>query len=191
MAAVDYTGLVAGQREYFRSGATRPAEWRRQQLEALKALLEENRARFFAALHQDLRRNDTDSDLMDVGFCIKEAEYALKHLHHWMKAERELTPLLLEPGHVRVRRDPLGVTLIIGAWNADADLRPARPGARGREHGRGQAMGDVRRHLGTGRRTGSPVPGHQRSQARMRMSQEVRGSSPPRPTQVVTVDMII
>jgi aldehyde dehydrogenase (NAD+) len=117
MAAVDYTGLVAGQREYFRSGATRPAEWSRQQLEALKALLEENRARFFAALHQDLRRNDTDSDLMDVGFCIKEAEYALKHLHHWMKAERELTPLLLEPGHVRVRRDPLGVTLIIGAWN--------------------------------------------------------------------------
>jgi hypothetical protein len=27
--------------------------------------------------------------------------------------------------------------------------------------------------------------------SRMRMSQEVRGSSPPRPTQVVTVDMII
>ena len=27
------------------------------------------------------------------------------------------TPLLMEPGHVRVRHDPLGVTLIIGAWN--------------------------------------------------------------------------
>lgn len=46
MADADYTDLVAGQREYFRSGATRPVEWRRQQLEALKALLEENRARF-------------------------------------------------------------------------------------------------------------------------------------------------
>ena len=23
----------------------------------------------------------------------------------------------MEPGHVRVRRDPFGVTLIIGAWN--------------------------------------------------------------------------
>jgi aldehyde dehydrogenase (NAD+) len=54
---------------------------------------------------------------MDVGFCIKEAEYALKHMHHWMKVEHEPTPLVLEPGHVRVRRDPLGVTLIIGAWN--------------------------------------------------------------------------
>jgi acyl-CoA reductase-like NAD-dependent aldehyde dehydrogenase len=25
--------------------------------------------------------------------------------------------LVFEPGHVRIRRDPLGVTLIIGAWN--------------------------------------------------------------------------
>jgi acyl-CoA reductase-like NAD-dependent aldehyde dehydrogenase len=54
---------------------------------------------------------------MDVGFCIREAEYALKHMHAWLKPQREHTPIILEPGHVRVRRDPLGVTLIIGAWN--------------------------------------------------------------------------
>jgi len=114
---IDYTDLVAGQREYFCSGATRPVEWRRGQLEAMKALLADNRDRFFAALGQDLHRNDVDSDVLDVGFCIKEAEYALRHLHHWMKAERQPTPLLLEPGHVSVRRDPLGVTLIIGPWN--------------------------------------------------------------------------
>ena len=114
---VDYPDLVAGQRKYFRSGATRPAEWRRRQLEAMKAWLADNRDRFFGTLSQDLRRNDVDSDLMDVGFCIKEAEHALGHMHHWVKAEREPTPLLLKPGHVRVRRDPLGVTLIIGPWN--------------------------------------------------------------------------
>src|SRR5215475_16179047 len=34
-----------------------------------------------------------------------------------MRSERVHTPLLMEPGHVRVRRDPFGVTLIIGAWN--------------------------------------------------------------------------
>jgi acyl-CoA reductase-like NAD-dependent aldehyde dehydrogenase len=117
MTIADYADLVGRQREYFVSGATRPVEWRREQLDAMKNLLAENRDRFFAALRKDLRRNDVDSDLMDVGFCIKEAEYALKHMHHWMKVEREPTPLVLEPGHVRVRRDPLGVTLIIGAWN--------------------------------------------------------------------------
>jgi acyl-CoA reductase-like NAD-dependent aldehyde dehydrogenase len=117
MAAIDYTSLVEDQRAYFISGATRGADWRRGQLEALKALLEENRESFLAVLREDLHRNDVDSELMDVGFCVKEAEYALKHMHDWMKPQREPTPVILEPGHVRVRRDPLGVTLIIGAWN--------------------------------------------------------------------------
>src|SRR5262245_28487856 len=79
VAAIEYTDLVDGQREYFLSGATRGVEWRRGQLEALKTLLEENHERFLAVLRQDLHRNDVDSDLMDVGFCIKEADYALKH----------------------------------------------------------------------------------------------------------------
>jgi acyl-CoA reductase-like NAD-dependent aldehyde dehydrogenase len=117
MAAIDYSDLVEGQRAYFVSGATRSADWRKGQLEALKTLLEENRDGLLAALREDLHRNDVDSELMDVGFCVKEAEYALKHMHSWMKPEREPTPLVLEPGHVRVRHDPLGVTLIIGAWN--------------------------------------------------------------------------
>ena len=117
MPVPDYTDLITGQREYFVSGATRPAAWRRQQLEAMRALLADNRARFLAALHEDLRRNEVDAELMDIGFCIKEAEYALKHLHGWMHPEREPTLLVLKPGHVAVRRDPLGVTLIIGAWN--------------------------------------------------------------------------
>jgi acyl-CoA reductase-like NAD-dependent aldehyde dehydrogenase len=117
MAAIDYTDLVDGQRAYFQSGATRDVGWRKKQLEALKTLLEENREKFLEVLRQDLHRNDVDSELMDVGFCIKEAEYALKHMHDWMKPTREPTPIILEPGHVKVRRDPLGVTLIIGAWN--------------------------------------------------------------------------
>jgi acyl-CoA reductase-like NAD-dependent aldehyde dehydrogenase len=54
---------------------------------------------------------------MDVDYNIREADYALKHLHSWMRPERVHTPLLMEPGHVRIRRDPFGVTLIIGAWN--------------------------------------------------------------------------
>jgi len=50
------------------------------------------------------------ADLMDVAYNVKEADYALKHLDNWMKPERVHTPLVFEPGHVRVRRDPLGLT---------------------------------------------------------------------------------
>lgn len=117
MAGPDYSALVARQREFFLSGATRPVAWRKAQLEALKALFCENRDELCDALWQDLRRNVVDADLMDVAYNVKEADYALKHLDAWLKPERVHTPLVLQPGHVRVRRDPLGVTLIIGVWN--------------------------------------------------------------------------
>jgi aldehyde dehydrogenase (NAD+) len=41
----------------------------------------------------------------------------LKHLAEWLNPEHIPTPLVCKPGRVRVRRDPFGVTLIIGAWN--------------------------------------------------------------------------
>jgi hypothetical protein len=113
----DYSALVAKHREYFLSGATRPIAWRKAQLEALKAMFTENHDELCHALWKDLRRNLVDADLMDVEYNVKEADYALKHLDAWMSPERVHTPLVLQPGHVRVRRDPLGVTLIISAWN--------------------------------------------------------------------------
>ncbi|WP_042424264.1 aldehyde dehydrogenase family protein [Streptacidiphilus anmyonensis] len=117
MTGPNYTGLVAAQRAYFLTGATRAAAWREEQLRAVVSMIRENREAMFDALWQDLRRNRFDADLMDVEYCAKEAQYALDHLHEWMKPERVHTPLVFEPGHVRVRRDPLGVCLIIGAWN--------------------------------------------------------------------------
>jgi acyl-CoA reductase-like NAD-dependent aldehyde dehydrogenase len=117
MPNLDYSALVAKQREFFLSGATRPVGWRKAQLEALKRLFTENHDELCDALWKDLRRNVNDADLMDVAYNVKEAEYALQHLDTWMKPERMKTPLVMEPGHVRVRHDPLGVTLIIGAWN--------------------------------------------------------------------------
>src|SRR5262249_57314314 len=115
--STDYSKLVAGQRAYFKAGRTRPVEWRIEQLTAIKRMIDESREAMYEALWHDLRRNRTDADLMDVDYNIREADYALKHLHSWMRPERVHTPLLMEPGHVRVRRDPFGVTLIIGAWN--------------------------------------------------------------------------
>jgi aldehyde dehydrogenase (NAD+) len=92
-------------------------QWRIEQLTAIKAMIDESREAMYEALWHDLRRNRTDADLMDVDYNIREADYALKHLHGWMRPERVHTPLLMEPGHVRIRRDPFGVSLIIGAWN--------------------------------------------------------------------------
>src|SRR4051794_31953371 len=117
MNTPDFTSLVARHRAYFRSGATRSAEWRESQLAALKAMMTDRTEDFYAALWTDLRRNRTDADLTDVKFLADEAEHARAHLRQWMKPVPVSTPAALEPARVQVQFDPLGVGLIIGTWN--------------------------------------------------------------------------
>jgi acyl-CoA reductase-like NAD-dependent aldehyde dehydrogenase len=132
MAQLDYSNLVAGQRDYFLAGNTRPLSWRKAQLEAVKAMFTEHHDELCDALWQDLRRNVIDAETMDVTYNVKEADYALEHLGAWMKPLPVHTPLVFEPGHVRIRRDRR-VTLIIGAWNEPfmLRLRPAGSHRRG------------------------------------------------------------
>jgi aldehyde dehydrogenase (NAD+) len=80
MANPNYSELVARQREYFLSGSTRPAAWRKAQLEAVKALFTESHDELCDALWKDLRRNVVDAALMDVAYNVKEADDTLKHL---------------------------------------------------------------------------------------------------------------
>src|ERR1700722_1445699 len=116
MSTPDFTALIARHRAYFRTGATRTAEWREGQLSALRAMMTDCAKDFHAALWTDLRRNRTDADLTDVKFLAAEAEHALSHLRLWMKPLSVGAPAVLGPAHVQVQFDPLGVGLIIGTW---------------------------------------------------------------------------
>ena len=88
MSTPDYTKLVQGQRRYFKAGKTRPVSWRVEQLKAIKVMIEARRGAIREALWHDLRRNETDADLMDIDINIHEAEFALAHLHDWIKPRR-------------------------------------------------------------------------------------------------------
>ncbi|WP_036255511.1 aldehyde dehydrogenase family protein [Methylocapsa acidiphila] len=117
MASADFAELVAERRKTFLTGKTRSVEWREAQLRALHALMSERAQDFYDALWSDLRRNRVDADFTDVKFIADEAAYALRRLRSWMRPKRVSAPPFLKPGHVDVRYDPLGVGLIIGAWN--------------------------------------------------------------------------
>lgn len=117
MAAADFPALIARHRNCFLSGRTRPVEWREAQLDALHALMTERADDFFDALWKDLRRNRVDADATDVKYVADEAAYARHHLRRWMNPLHVSTPLIMAPGRTEIRFDPLGVGLIIGAWN--------------------------------------------------------------------------
>jgi aldehyde dehydrogenase (NAD+) len=71
MNTSDFSALVARHRNYFRTGATRSADWREGQLTALRAMMTDRAADFHAALWTDLRRNRTDADLTDLRHCLR------------------------------------------------------------------------------------------------------------------------
>jgi aldehyde dehydrogenase (NAD+) len=109
--------VVDRLRKTFRSGRTRPIEWRLSQLEALERMLAEREKDFVAAVVADLGRNEVDAWLADVAPVLAEAKYARKHLRTWVKPQRTKVPLAAQPGRAWVQWEPLGVAGIIGPWN--------------------------------------------------------------------------
>jgi aldehyde dehydrogenase (NAD+) len=108
---------VAQLRATFRSGRTRPVEWRVAQLDAILRLLVEREKDFAEALQKDLGRGPVDAWLADLAPVTGEAKFAKKHLRSWLKPTRVGVPMSVQPGKAWYQYEPLGVVLIIGPWN--------------------------------------------------------------------------
>lgn len=117
-----YSEVVRQQREFFLSGATRPLEFRRQQLLKLLAALDEHEASLLNALRADLHRPVHEGWFGEIGLVQAELRHALRHLPRWMRPQRRPIPWWLYPGRARVQPEPLGVVLILGPWNYPVQL---------------------------------------------------------------------
>ncbi len=109
--------LIAGQRAFFQTGATRPLEFRRAQLQRLLEAVQDHEAGLLDALHADLRKSPEQAYTSEIGLLLGEIRHALRHLPAWMKAQRRRTPLLAWPARGFIRPEPYGVALILGPWN--------------------------------------------------------------------------
>jgi aldehyde dehydrogenase (NAD+) len=109
--------VVSRLRAAFQSGRTKPLEWRKAQLTALKAMLLEQADDFLAALHADLGKNAAEARSAEITFVANEVDHTLEHLDAWVAPEAAPLPERLMPGRGTVVREPLGVGLIIGPWN--------------------------------------------------------------------------
>ncbi|HEV7205088.1 MAG TPA: aldehyde dehydrogenase family protein [Jatrophihabitans sp.] len=108
---------VAQLRATFRSGRTKPVEWRLAQLQAIVRMVEERESEMAHALAQDLGRPAVDAWLADLAPVTSEAKYAIKKLRSWMRPTRVAVPIGVQPAKAWYQYEPLGVALIIGPWN--------------------------------------------------------------------------
>lgn len=114
---MDFAPLLARQRAFFRSGATRPLEFRRTQLRKLEAALGSHEAKLFDALHGDLRKSPHEAYGTEIGLVLSELRHAWRRLPGWMQPQRRRTPWMAWPGRSFIQAEPYGVALIIGPWN--------------------------------------------------------------------------
>jgi aldehyde dehydrogenase (NAD+) len=115
--------VVARLRATFRTGRTKPVEWRTAQLRRLRELLGENGPDLAAALHADLGKSATEAYRTEIDFTIREIDHTLDHLADWLRPEPAPVPAHLgADASAWTQYDPLGVVLVIAPWNYPAQL---------------------------------------------------------------------
>ncbi|XP_023566445.1 aldehyde dehydrogenase family 3 member B3 isoform X2 [Octodon degus] len=117
-----FEDTVQRLREAFKSGRTRPAAFREEQLEALGRFLREKQELLYEALAQDLQKSPLNSDISEIILCQNEVDLALKNLKTWMKDKPASNNLLTKLDSAFTRKEPLGLVLIIAPWNYPVNL---------------------------------------------------------------------
>lgn len=145
----DFAAMVDAQRKYFDSQATKPYEFRREQLKKLQGWMTENEQAILDALHEDLGKSDYEGYLTEVAMVKQELADALKHLRGWMKPKRARTAMGQLPGTCRILSEPYGVVLIMSPWNYpfQLTLAPLVGGVGGGQLRHREAVGLFARYL--------------------------------------------
>ncbi|MER6358394.1 aldehyde dehydrogenase family protein [Streptomyces sp. NPDC001634] len=114
---------VARLRATFRTGRTKPVDWRTDQLRRLREMLTENGPDLAAALHADLGKSATEAYRTEIDFTVREIDHTLGHLDTWLRPEPAPVPAHLgDDTTAWTQYDPLGVVLVIAPWNYPAQL---------------------------------------------------------------------
>uniref|UniRef100_A0A4W5PF04 Aldehyde dehydrogenase n=1 Tax=Hucho hucho TaxID=62062 RepID=A0A4W5PF04_9TELE len=110
---------VQRAREAFLAGRSRPLEFRVQQLKSLQRMITDRQGEIATALKQDINRVgnlQTYSSSLH-GAVINEISLAVSKLAQWAAPRPVERNLLTVLDQVYIQPEPLGVVLIIGAWN--------------------------------------------------------------------------
>ncbi|KAK4696481.1 hypothetical protein P7C71_g1447, partial [Lecanoromycetidae sp. Uapishka_2] len=104
--------------ETFKSNKTKSLAWRKWQLKQLWWMMCDNEEAVVKALHADLNRHDFESYYADVAAVKRDILFHVKNVEKWAADEVPDAGFLF--GTVcgaRIRKEPLGVALVIGTWN--------------------------------------------------------------------------
>ena len=115
LTATPIKEIISSQRQFFATGKTKEIDFRREQLEKLKAAIKKSDRAILDALHADLHKPEFEG-CFELAV-TQDIDYALKHIKSWVKPKKVKAPLTQFPASARIYPEPLGTVLIIGPWN--------------------------------------------------------------------------
>ncbi|KAJ1057794.1 hypothetical protein K5549_013134 [Capra hircus] len=104
-------------RAAFSSSRSHPLTFRRRQLKALPAMVQEREKDVLAAIGADLSKSEFIAYSQEVISVLGEIDLMLEKLPEWAAAKPAQRNLLTMLDEAYIQPEPLGVILIIGAWN--------------------------------------------------------------------------
>eukprot|EP01100_Stratorugosa_tubuloviscum_P004705 TRINITY_DN2189_c1_g1_i1.p1 TRINITY_DN2189_c1_g1~~TRINITY_DN2189_c1_g1_i1.p1 ORF type:complete len:506 (-),score=224.32 TRINITY_DN2189_c1_g1_i1:128-1645(-) len=104
-------------RTTFYSQRTKPAKYRCQQLRAFYKLVDENEKLITDAIFKDLHKNTAEACFTELEMVKNEICLCLEKLDSWMAPVKVEVDAFMAFDGAQIIHEPLGVILIIGAWN--------------------------------------------------------------------------
>ncbi len=109
--------IVNAQKAYFNTNTTKDVAYRIAQLKKLKALIQANEQEIFDAIYADFGKSEFETYLTELALLHHEIDLCIKKTKRWSKRKRVWSGIANFPSKSYIIPEPLGVCLVIGAWN--------------------------------------------------------------------------
>lgn len=114
---MDMEKLLLQQREFYNTDQTKNVDFRLTQLKKIKVLLKENEHLLYEAIYKDFRKSEFETYTTELALLYHEINSFIKNTKKWSKQKKVATGRVNFPARSYIIPEPLGVTLVIGAWN--------------------------------------------------------------------------
>lgn len=114
---MNFTEILADQRIFFNTQKTKSLKFRKMYLEKLKEVIIKNENDLYEAIYKDFGKSKFDTFATEISFVLKDIDYYLKNMNSLARPKKVKTNLANQLGSSKIVMEPLGCTLVIGAWN--------------------------------------------------------------------------
>jgi len=109
--------VILKQQDFFNSNKTKEVDFRVSQLKKFKKLLKENEDLLYEAIYEDFGKSKYETYISEMSLTYHELNLFIKNTKKWSKRKKVSTNFANFPSKSYIIPEPLGNTLVIGAWN--------------------------------------------------------------------------